>query len=86
METFSCLKQKEVVNVCDGNRLGFICDLEIDLNSGRIIKIIIPEKSRCFGVFGREKEFRIPYSCIRRIGKDIILVEIDINEVLFNCV
>ena len=29
LERFSCLRRKEVVNVCDGCRLGYVGDLEI---------------------------------------------------------
>ena len=33
------MKQKEVVNIRDGCRLGFICDIEVDLTDGMIISI-----------------------------------------------
>ena len=42
MMTFCELKCKEVVNLCDGSKLGNICDLEIDEKSGRIEAIIVP--------------------------------------------
>ena len=36
------LKCKEVVNICDGCRLGYVCDVELDLISGRIIALLLP--------------------------------------------
>ena len=27
-ERFSCLQEKEVINICDGRRLGCVCDLD----------------------------------------------------------
>ena len=36
LERFSCLRRKEVVNVCDGCRLGYVGDLEIKYPEGEI--------------------------------------------------
>lgn len=85
MERFCELKQKEVINIKDGCRFGFICDLEIDLKCGEIIKIIIPVQGRVFCVFGREKEYRIPWRCIKKIGEDIILVDVEIEHFIVEC-
>lgn len=35
MERFCELKQKEVINVCDGCRLGYVTDLELDVCTGK---------------------------------------------------
>ena len=43
------LKCKEVVNICDGCRLGYVCDVELDLISGRIIALLLPGPCRFFG-------------------------------------
>ena len=72
---FSSLKCKEVVNICDGCRLGFVCDVEVDCRNGRIVAIVVPCHGKCFGLFGRHDEFVIPWQSIRRIGDDIILVD-----------
>jgi YlmC/YmxH family sporulation protein len=71
------LKQKEVVNLSDGRRLGFVCDVEIDLDGGRIDAIVIPGGGRLFGLIGRDSEFIIPWERIKKIGEDIILVDMD---------
>jgi len=76
------MKQKEIINIIDGSRLGYICDIEIDLREGRIVKIIVPGPGKIFGMFGREMEYQIPWSCIKKIGEDIILVDIDPKEIL----
>ena len=81
METFSCFKQKEVINVCDGFRFGYVNDLVIDLSCGQITDIIIPVQTRNGLFFSRDKEYRIPWRAIKRIGKDIILVEVDTHAV-----
>ncbi|KAB3533176.1 YlmC/YmxH family sporulation protein [Alkaliphilus serpentinus] len=70
------LTQKEVINVTDGKRIGVITDLEVDLIKGRITAIIIPALGKFMGIFGKEHDFEIPWNQIKKIGEDVILVEI----------
>ena len=76
------LRQKEVINTNDGIRYGFVSDLEIDADEGKILSIIVPGQGRVLGVFGRDQEYRIPWDVIVKIGEDIILVECDTSKVL----
>ena len=76
------LKHKEVINICDGQKLGCITDLIFDLCAGCISFIIIPGPCKAFGIFGREEEYVIPVRCIKQIGDDVVLVESDISECL----
>ena len=57
--------------------LVFVCDVEIDLKSGRLESIVIPGGNRLFGILGKDSEYIIPWERIKKIGEDIILVEID---------
>ena len=50
---------KEVINVCDGCRLGYVSDLEVIV----------------FGLFGKGEEYYVPWDSIQRIGDDIILID-----------
>jgi YlmC/YmxH family sporulation protein len=72
----SDLKLREVVNVVDGQRLGPIKDVDIDLGEGRISALILPGTGRLLGVFGREQETVVPWNKIVKIGMDVILVEV----------
>lgn len=85
MERYCDLRQKEVINICDGARLGKISDLVIDTHNGRILKIIVGESGRFLNLFCCDKEYRIPWPCIRKIGDDIILVEIIPEDVYRDC-
>ena len=76
------LRQKEVVNICTGKRLGCIVDVEIDIRCGEVEAVIIPGPGKICGFFGTDCEYVIPFSCIRRIGPDIILVEIQEEKFL----
>ena len=70
------LRHKEIINVCSGHRLGFVGDVELDMSTGQLYALIVPGRCRWFGLLGREEDYIIPFDCIRRIGEDIILVEI----------
>lgn len=74
------LKQKEVINCKDGERLGFIFDIEFDYCTGIIINIIIPGPSKIWGILGREHEYVIPFTSIKQIGTDVILVDVDLDK------
>ncbi len=70
-------KHKEVVNIVDGKRLGFVQDVTADLNSGVITSIIVPGNSRLINLFAGNNDIIIPWQNIKCIGEDIILVEIN---------
>lgn len=72
----SDLTEKEVVNITDGRRIGMITDLEVDLQKGKINAIIIPDGGRLIGLFSKEYEYEIRWNQIKKIGEDIILVEL----------
>ena len=38
--------------------------------------LITPGRAKWFGLLGREDDYILPWSCISRIGEDIILVEL----------
>ena len=70
------LKQKEVINVKDCRRLGFVGDIDFDMKTGKLLAIIVPGPGCVWGFLGREKEFIIPFCDICQVGDDIILVEL----------
>ena len=72
----SDLRLRDVVNVLDGSRLGLITDFEVDLETGTITALIVPGPGRFLGFLGRETEYVIPWERIRKIGTDVILVDI----------
>ena len=69
-------KHKEVININDGKRLGFVQDVCADLASGTITSIIVPGSNKFMGMFSSGNEIVIQWQNIRCIGEDVILVEI----------
>ena len=71
-------KHKEVINICDGKRLGFVQDVCADLETGRITSIIVPGgTNKLMSLFSSNNDIVIPWNKIKCIGDDLILVELD---------
>ena len=69
-------KHKEVINITDGKRLGFVQDVCADLESGSITSIIVPGNNKLFSMFSNSNDIVIPWQKITCIGDDVILVEL----------
>lgn len=74
---FSELACKDVINIRDGSRLGHIQDLEINICTGQICRIMVPGQNKWLGFLGGKSEFWIAWDQICKIGADIILVDVD---------
>lgn len=62
-------KHKEVVNIRDGKRLGYVQDVCAELDSGRITAIIVPGNNKVLKIFSQANDIMIPWEkikCIRR--------------------
>lgn len=66
-------REKEVVNVCDGKKLGCVAEVEFNVCDGKLTAIIVPIESGFLGLGSRER-IVIPWEKIVRIGEDVILV------------
>ncbi|MBP3448593.1 MAG: YlmC/YmxH family sporulation protein [Clostridia bacterium] len=71
------LQKKEVINLVNGRRLGFVYDVEVDLEQGKVISVIVPGQNRFFRLFWKYEELVISFDQIKKIGDDIILVEME---------
>ena len=70
-------KHKEVINISDAKRLGYVQDVCADLETGKITSIIVPGSTNKFlSLFSSNNDIIIPWENIRCIGEDLILVEI----------
>lgn len=68
-------KHKEVINICNGRKLGYVTDVEACFEDGRINAIVVPGSSKRIGLFNTN-DIVIAWSDIKLIGEDVILVEI----------
>lgn len=80
MINLSEMKEKEVINIRDGSKIGFIYDFEVDLDKGKVVAAIVPGYGKVLGLFGKSKDLVIEWKNIVRIGADAILVDINIEN------
>lgn len=73
--SFYELRHKEVINRTNGCRIGFVDDLDIDVETAKLCSLIIYGGFRFFGLFGRKNDYIIPWNNIGLIGQDTILVD-----------
>ena len=74
---FSQLQCKEVICVGSGQRLGFISDVLVEVPEGNVCAIVVPGMGKFGGLVGCRDDFLIPWNCIRKIGPDIVLVDVN---------
>lgn len=60
MFLISELRRKDVINEIDGKKLGYVYDIEIDINAGSIDAVIIPGESRFLGFSCAAKRLSFP--------------------------
>jgi YlmC/YmxH family sporulation protein len=71
------IRNKEVINIFDGKSLGYVCDIEINLQAGTIDGIVLPGSRGIFNLFGRgEEDIVIRWSDVKTVGEDVILVDV----------
>ncbi|MBO8168085.1 MAG: YlmC/YmxH family sporulation protein [Thermoanaerobacteraceae bacterium] len=76
MVKVSDLKVRDVINIADGKSLGFIKDIELDLENGRVKALVLPGTGKLRAFFRRNEDMVIGWENIVKIGVDVILVEV----------
>lgn len=69
-------KQKEVININDGKIIGFVVDVNADFQNGEINSIIVAQTGKLLGTMFGKNNITIPWDKIKKIGEDVIIVEI----------
>ena len=71
------MRNREVICLKDGSRLGVVCDVEIDTCTGKMVSVIIYGKPKLWGLMGKEPDLVIPWEEIQVFGEETILVSCD---------
>ena len=56
-------------------RIGYLGDIEFDTQQAALTAIVVYGRPRFFGLFGRENDCVIPWSAVKTIGEDAVLVD-----------
>ncbi len=79
------MREKEVINLCNCKRLGCVADIVFDECNGCVEAIIVPIAGKWLGFLTPESELVIPFECIKKIGPDIIMVDICEEKFVKSC-
>lgn len=73
------LGNKEIINICDGCRLGVLAesDLLIDEKTGKIKALLVPDSRSPFSLFNDRNFMEIPWTAVKKVGSDMIIIELD---------
>ncbi|MDR1906346.1 MAG: YlmC/YmxH family sporulation protein [Clostridiales bacterium] len=75
--TFCELREKEIINIADGKKLGRITDI-VMTGKGKVMGIVAPGERKLFKG-GADNNIFVPWCNICKIGNDVILVELGGN-------
>ena len=76
--SLSELREKDVVNVDTGKKLGKVMDIEFDACSGTVEAIVVPGEFKALQMIKGEKcGIVIPWQRICKIGENVILVQLE---------
>ncbi|CUH96147.1 hypothetical protein P22_2235 [Propionispora sp. 2/2-37] len=73
------LSGKEVINLGDGARMGIISECELTFNeaTGEVDAILLPTRQGLMSFLGESKVAAIPWKSIKKIGDDVIIIDLN---------
>lgn len=75
--TLSEMRNKEIINIKNGARLGYVDDVEFETETASVKSFIVYGRTRFFGFLGREDDLIITCDEIQVVGVDTILILAD---------
>lgn len=71
--SISALREKEVIDIRNGKRIGYAYDFRVDVVCGQLTALVLPA---CGHGGGKKRDLLIPWDRVVRIGDDAILVNV----------
>ena len=68
------LRQKRVIDMDTAEVIGFIRDMDIDFDTGKIRSVTIP-KYGVFGAFPKGKNVTVPWEKVVSIGSEFVIIK-----------
>jgi len=68
---------KETVNMADGAKMGAVKDVYIDLETGKVLSLVLSSGRKYFGFVPAGKDVEVQWEKIRKIGIHTVLVEVE---------
>ncbi|OPX88041.1 MAG: PRC-barrel domain protein [Pelotomaculum sp. PtaB.Bin104] len=77
MFKISDLGLRDTVNLIDGSKLGPVKDVHIDMETGKVLSIVLSGGRKYFGLVSAGKDVEVPWEKIKKIGVHTVLLEIE---------
>lgn len=77
--SFVDIREKEVINIYDGKKLGHVVDIIFDRQSGKVTGVVVPGIKR---FMRKSEDIFIPIENLKKIGEDVLLVRLEPQESL----
>lgn len=73
----------EVVNLCDGKKLGYVTDIAVDVTSGQVAALeVLLDDGKCFSL-GKAEKIMLPFCRVERLGENVILCSLPPQDPCF---
>lgn len=79
MYSINNLRVMEVIDINTGAKVGFIKDIKIDCDDYKIEALLLPIQKNSW--FGKQDMLEIPWDNVKKVGIDVILVDIDSKDI-----
>jgi YlmC/YmxH family sporulation protein len=76
------LMGKEIINLADGEKLGMIAEVDISFTeqTGELESILVPIEKGGFSLWGEEQYLEVPWDSIVKIGNEVVIIDLDVEE------
>ena len=77
MKNKTTLRKMEVIDINTAEKLGMVSDIDVDIATGQIKSLVLPNKDVFLFSPNKSRELTIPWSSVKAIGREHILVDIE---------
>lgn len=68
------LRQKKVIDVDTAELVGYIRDMDVDLETGKINSVTIPGRGVA-GIFAKSRNVTVPWASVLAIGSEFVIIK-----------
>lgn len=80
--TLNDIRNKEIINIRTGSKLGYADDIEFDTEDMTVKSLVVYGRYKLFGILGKEDDITVKCRDIEIIGTDTILISVNEANVL----
>lgn len=80
--TLNDIRNKEIINVRSGSKLGYADDIEFDTSDMTVKSLVVCGRYRLFGLLGKDDDIIVKCRDIEIIGTDTILINVNECDML----